>query len=139
MIRELINSDYNMFLKLINKFRTTYFTKEQFINLLNTLKTQNNIIYVYEVDNIIIGTVKLIIETKFIFNISYVGHIEDIFIDEKYRNMNIGKKLVDHSVNIAKKKKCYKIICVCLDDVKNFYLKCGFELRGNFMSKLIKL
>lgn len=132
MIRELINSDYNMFLELINKFRTTYFTKEQFIQLLNTLKTQNNIIYVYEIDGIIIGT-------KFIFNISYVGHIEDIFIDEKYRNMNIGKKLVEHCVNIAKNKECYKIICVCLDDVKNFYLKCGFELRGNFMSKLIKL
>ena len=131
MIRELINSDYNMFLELINKFRTTYFTKEQFIQLLNTLKTQNNIIYVYEIDGIIIGT-------KFIFNISYVGHIEDIFIDEKYRNMNIGKKLVEHCVNIAKNKECYKIICVCLDDVKNFYLKCGFELRGNFMSKLIK-
>ena len=82
--------------------RTTYFTKEQFINLLNTLKTQNNIIYVYEIDGIIIGTVKLIIETS-IFNISYVGHIEDIFIDEKYRNMNIGKKLVEHLCKCSKK------------------------------------
>lgn len=137
MIRELNINDYSMFLELIDKFRTTYFTKEQFINLLKSKKIQDNIIYVYEIDGIIIGTVKLMIETKFIFNISYVAHIEDLFIDENYRNLNIGKKLVKHCINIAKNKNCYKIISVCLDNVKNFYLKCDFELRGNFMSQLL--
>ena len=137
MIRELNINDYSMFLELINKFRTTYFTKEQFINLLKSQKIKDNIIYIYEIDGKIIGTVKLMIETKFIFNISYVAHIEDIFIDENYRNLNIGKKLVKHCINIAKNKNCYKIICVCLDNVKKFYLKCDFELRGNFMSQLL--
>ena len=102
------------------------------------MKNNMTFIYVYEVDNKIIGTVKLIIETKFIFNISYVAHIEDIFVDEEYRKINVGKKLVQYCINKAEDYNCYKIICVCLNNVKDFYSKLDFETRGFFMSKLIK-
>ena len=137
LIREINEDDYGEFLNLISKFRETYFNKKDFLYILKKMKDNNTLIYVYELNNKIIGTVKLIIETKFIFNISYVAHIEDIVVCEEYRKKNIGKNLIKHCVNIANKYNCYKIICVCSHDVKNFYLKCDFEERGLFMSKLL--
>lgn len=137
MIRKLLKSDYNNYLKLINKFRNTNFTQTQFEEVLTNLENTNNFIWVYEYDNILIGTAKLIVETKFIFNISYVAHIEDVFVDNDYRNKNIGKSMVLHLINEANKFNCYKIICVCLEETTNFYIKCGLEKRGCFMSKLL--
>lgn len=136
-MREINENDYEDFLILINKFRKTYFTKESFLKTLIKLKNSNNFIYVYELDNKIIASVKLIIETKFIFNISYVAHIEDIIVDDKYRNLGIGKKLINKCIEESKKHNCYKIICGCSENNKSFYIKCGLENRGYFMSKLI--
>ena len=137
MIRELNFNDYEEFLNLISTFRETYFSKEEFKNILDKMKNNMTKIFVYEHEKKIIGTVKLLIETKFIFNISYVGHIEDICVYKEYRNKNIGKNLINKCVDICKSFNCYKVICVCSSDVKNFYLKCNFEERGHFMSKLI--
>lgn len=137
MIRKLLKSDYNNYLKLINKFRKTNFTQTQFEEVLTNLENTNNFIWVYEYDNILIGTAKLIVETKFTFNISYVAHIEDVFVDNDYRNKNIGKSMVLHLINEANKFNCYKIIYVCSEETTNFYIKCGLEKRGCFMSKLL--
>ena len=137
MIRKITINDYDNYLLLINKFRKTYFTQEQFQNTLIKLQNNNNFIWIYEYDNKIIATSTLIIQTKFIFNISYVGMIEDVFVEENYRNLGIGKKMILYLIKEAKKYNCYKIICVCLEYNKNFYIKCNFEHRGNFMSKLL--
>ena len=137
LIKELNKYHYKDFLVLMNQFRKTYFTENDFLQTLENLKKLNNFIYVYELDNKIIGSIKLIIETKFIFNISNVAHIEDLIVDEKYRNLGIGKKLINKCIEKSKEYNCYKIICVCLEDTKEFYIKCGLEYRGCFMSKLL--
>ena len=137
MLRLLKNTDYINFLNLINKFRNTYFTEVEFKTVLEKLENNNTFIWVYEYNNKLISTAKLIIETKFIFNISYVGHIEDVFVEQEYRQKNIGKTIILKLIEQAIQKKCYKIICVCNNDNKIFYEKCGLENRGSFMSKLL--
>ena len=136
-IELLKKNNYRDFLVLMNKFRKTYFTENDFIQTLENLKKSNNFIYIYKLNNKIIGSIKLIIETKFIFNISNVAHIEDVIVDEKYRNLGIGKKLINKCMEESKKNNCYKIIAVCSEDNKQFYIKCGLEHRGCFMSKLL--
>ena len=45
MIRKLLKSDYNNYLKLINKFRNTNFTQTQFEEVLTNLENTNNFIF----------------------------------------------------------------------------------------------
>lgn len=96
-------------------------------------KNPNHLIYVLE-DEWIIGCGTLLIEPKFIHNGQSVGHIEDIVIDKKYRNLGLGKKLIDFLINKAKELECYKVILDCSDEHVIFYEKTGFVKKGNQMS-----
>lgn len=75
----------------------------------------------------IIGCGTLILETKFIHNLSSVAHIEDVCIDKHFQSLGYGKILLNYLENIARKEKCYKIILNCSDKNIPFYEKCGFE------------
>jgi glucosamine-phosphate N-acetyltransferase len=78
-------------------------------------------------------------ETKFIFNISKVGHIEDICVKSQYRNKGFGKLMVKHLVDLAKNNTCYKVVLECSEENSHFYEKCNFEKRGLQMSQLLNL
>jgi len=136
-VRNLQLSDYNSFFKLINNFRETTFTNEQFESTFKLI-TQNSDIIVFEYNNELIGTGTIIYEYKFIFNICCLGHIEDVCIREDYRNKGLGKLIITELIKVAKNKKCYKVTLDCSDSNKIFYEKCNFERRGNQMSILIR-
>ena len=87
-------------------------------------------IYVAYINDKIVGTVTLLIEDKIIHDGSKVGHIEDVVVHSDYRRLNIGKLLINHCVNIAKEKGCYKVILDCDEDNILFYEKCGFKTKG---------
>jgi glucosamine-phosphate N-acetyltransferase len=60
-----------------------------------------------------------------------VGQIEDVMIDENYRNKGIGKKIIDKLTHIALNDfKCYKVILNCLNNNIEFYEKCNFYNSG---------
>jgi len=126
------------FLELLNQFRptATKMSKDQFDVIYNKINLTGSV-HVLKIDNIIIGSGTLFIEQKFIFNGSKCGHIEDIIVDNMYRNKGYGKMLVEHLIKCAIVQKCYKIVLSCSDDVQEFYTKCGFEKRGNNMSMLL--
>ena len=134
MIRHIDNIDYNNFIKLIN-ININIDTYKLFISNLNL---NRHIIVLYEKDNKIIGTGSLLIEPKLTYNISYLGHIENIFVDEKYRNKGIGKQIVSYLVNYASDKLCYRIDLACEDKLINFYKGLGFDKQLICMSMLIK-
>ena len=50
----------------------------------------NMVIRVIEMDNRIVATATLFLEPKFIHNLGYVGHIEDVVVDSAYRGAIIG-------------------------------------------------
>ena len=128
-IRILNKDDYSQYFDLINIFRKTYFTKEDFLN--NLLKINNNSnIWVIELNNKLIATGTLLYEYKFIHNISKIAHIEDICVDNNYRGKNYGKILTKHLIDEAKKENCYKVTLYCKEDLENFYKSCNMEKNG---------
>jgi len=137
IIRLLNNNDYEKYLELINEFRPTKFTFEEYKNTLNNINKSSEI-WIIELDNELIGTGTVIYEHKFIFNISKVAHIEDICVKEKFRKNGYGKIIVDYLTKKALENNCYKVVLECSETIVNFYKKCNFEKRGLQMSMLLK-
>ena len=110
---------------------------KKFINIISCLNDNHNI-YIFQVDNKIVGMITLLIESKLIYNGKKVGHIEDLVIDKKYRSKGIATKLIEYVLDISKKNNCYKVIlnCNASSDIENlirFYNKNGFNRAGIFM------
>ena len=108
------------------------FSFDLFSKLCSSLHSDYRIICCFYNDieagtQIMVGMGTLLIEHKLIHNGSCVGHIEDIVVDGKYRNMKFGKKIIDELVNIAKEKQAYKVILNCNEEKIGFYQKCGFH------------
>lgn len=135
IIRKLTQTDYNKYLVMINEFRTTVFTEEQFIETLKYIGPFSEI-WVIEKDDEIIATGTIIYEKKLIFNNGKLAHIEDVCVKEKYRKFGFGKIIVNHLMNEAKERDCYKVTLVCNESNIRFYEKCGMEMRGVQMSQL---
>ena len=135
-IRKLDENDYDNYLILINMFRQSYFTKDQFRNVLKNLN--NNDIWIIEMDNKIIATGTILYETKFIHNICKLAHLEDICIHEEYRSKKFGIILMKHLINESKKNNCYKISLYCKEDLENFYKKVGFQKNNIEMNLYLK-
>ena len=92
-------------------------------------------------NNKVVGTASLFIEKKFIHKLSSVGHIEDVVVDNMYRNSGIGKVIIENLIEEAMVNNCYKIILNCSKQKVEFYKKCGFnetnvEMSKYFISKL---
>jgi glucosamine-phosphate N-acetyltransferase len=136
IIKKLQKKDYLEYLNLINDFRSTNFTKEEFEENLDKINI-NSDIWVIELDNKLICTSTIIYETKFIFNICKAAHIEDVCTKKEFRGMGYGKKLIEHLINEAIQNNCYKINLVCNKDTSYFYKCSNFEERGVHMSYLI--
>jgi len=135
-IRRLDIKDYDRYLPLINEFRSTIFSKDDFTDFLNSLP-KNIQIWIIENDETIVATGTLIIEPKLIFNITKLAHIEDICVLTKYRKQKFGSIIVKHLIKVAKEEKCYKVSLTCSDKVSKFYLSNGFEERGLQCSQLL--
>ena len=89
-IRPINNNDYEKYIQLIN----ISISKSCFDDFINNVLSDLHIIYVLEKNNNIIGTGTLYIEKKLTYNISKMGHIENIFIDENHRGKGYGEKIV---------------------------------------------
>jgi len=134
IIRELTNNDFNEFLKLINEFKKTTFDISVFNTVLNLIN-RTSTIWIIELNNQLIATATIIYEYKFIHNISICAHVEDVCVSEKYRGHNYGEILINHIINEAIGKGCYKIMLDCNDDNYKFYKKCELEKKGLHMVK----
>lgn len=134
--RKLNENDYDNFHRLINDFRETTFTLQQFQDVFSKINTTSDVI-VLEYNNILIATGTIIYEYKFIFNICCLAHIEDVCVKKDMRNMGYGKIIINKLITLAKEKKCYKISLDCSDLNCKFYEKCNFEKRGNQMCILL--
>jgi glucosamine-phosphate N-acetyltransferase len=133
-VRPLNETDYELYLPLINSFRETNFSKNIFKEILDKINNNNSTIWIIEEGDKIIGSGTLLYEYKFIRNISKCAHIEDIIISKEYRSKQYGKKLIQHLIQEAQKNDCYKIILNCNNELEHFYNKCGLNNNGISMS-----
>jgi len=58
-------------------------------------------------------------------------------VKEDWRKKGLGKQIMFHLMDEAKKQKCYKICLVCSKENEPFYVSCHFEERGVQMSYLL--
>ena len=128
------NTDYKQYLYLINQFRSTTFTLQEYTNLLTKIEN-NSSIWVVEYNNELIGTATILYEYKFIHNIVKLAHIEDVCISQTYRNKGIGILLINHVLHEADKEKCYKVTLDCDESLEKFYRNAGLEHTGIQMTK----
>ena len=80
-----------------------------------------------EVDGNIVGTGTLLIEAKMTYNTCFLGHIENIYIDENNRNKSFGKNIIAFLIDYATKFGCYRIDLLCIDELCEYYGKIGFH------------
>ncbi|KAK9867712.1 hypothetical protein WJX84_008139 [Apatococcus fuscideae] len=85
----------------------------------------------------IVGTASLLIERKFIRGCSKAGHIEDVVVDASYRGQQLGRRLIEALVAMARTIGCYKVILDCAKDNADFYTKCSFEEKGVEMAQYL--
>lgn len=138
IIRELKKDDFKGYISLINEFRPIglEINQDTFEDIYDII-FKNSIIFVIEKDSNIIGTSKLIIEQKFIHNLSKYGYIEDVIINSNYRGQNYGTKIINHIVNYCKENNFYKLTLTCKEDLIPFYEKNNFEVYQVHMSQLL--
>lgn len=139
-IRQLSNNDYykdyfQLLSQLSNSPIPDYNDFKLQLSIINN--NPNHFIYVIEKNNKMIGSITLLIEPKFIHGIKNVGHIEDVIIDNNYRNLKLGKLLIDYCIHQCKKLDCYKIILNCKKELITYYKKYNFDNKNIEMSLYI--
>lgn len=103
----------------------------KFIDNLNNF--HQIIIIIDKYTNKLIGSATILIENKLFHNVSKIGHIDDVVIDNKYKGIGLGKDIVLHMTGLAKSMGCYKVILDCSDNNLGFYIKTGYQRYGNKM------
>lgn len=138
MIRELKKTDRKEYIELINSFRPleTSISEEKFNEIYDDI-FKRDIIFVYEIDDVIVGTAKLLIEQKYIHNLSKYGRIEDVIIKDECRNKGIGSQMIKYIINYCKKYNFFKVSLSCSPDLIKFYEKNNLEIYQTNMSRLL--
>ncbi len=135
-VRQLKEEDlFNGFLESLDFLRkASDINQEKAKKILEKIQSNpNHLIFVAIFDSKVVGSTTLIIEPKFIHKGGLVGHVEDVVVTKEKRGLGIGEKLIEFSLEYAKKAGCYKTILDCTDDVKQFYEKIGFKRHANAM------
>ena len=55
-------------------------------------------------------------------------------VDENYRELKIGSKLIEHVKNRSIEKNCAKCTLTCSKEIYSFYLKNNFQEKGIHMT-----
>lgn len=138
MIIERLSSahDHIQYLDLLNQLtRAPRVDKDAFQERLSWITSNpNHHIFIMRTENIIFASITVLIEPKFIRNLSLVAHIEDVVILNEFRGKGHGRAIVEHAVNYAKEQGCYKVILDCGEDKVPFYYKTGFVCNGSQMA-----
>jgi len=133
---------YKGFINLLKQLTTTDdILYNNFLDIFNSLQISTPIYeiktYVIEDEKCkkIIATGTIMICQKFIHECGKVAYIEDIVVDENYRNFGYGKKILELLKEIAENRKCYKIILNCSEYNEKYYEKLGFSKKNIQMAK----
>ena len=131
MLRRAKQKDLEKLLKLLYQLspsKNGKIIKRQREIFKTILNTNSQEIIVYESNNgALIGTITLLKRENLTHKARPVAYIENVVVDEQYRNKGIGIQLVKKAIKIAKKWNCYKIILTCKPELINFYGKLNFK------------
>ena len=125
-----LSTIFNIYSELTQSKAIPYNT---FKNIIISLP-DNHEIYVCKYNNYPAGLITLITEKKLIHGGSLVGHIEDLAVHRDYKNMSIGKTLLNYCIDKCRISGCYKLILNCNEQLKTYYEKNSFIDTGFFMT-----
>ncbi|MDD5731387.1 MAG: GNAT family N-acetyltransferase [Patescibacteria group bacterium] len=139
--------DFQKYLIKIDTWNFLKFDKEYkekaVEELLKNVREKQGKIYLAKSDDKVIGYIAgYIVPDKENFEIYpwKRGYVDELYLEEKYRNQRIGKKLLEKIEKYFKVKKCDNIGLNALAANKKaikFYDKQGFEQRSLFFSKAL--
>lgn len=137
-IIENIKEQYFWLLSELTK--TIYIETPLFVKNIEKISKMGSIIIGYignpNDDNFeLIASGTIIIEPKIIREGKNVGHIEDIVVSKIMRGKGIAQVILNMLKNYAREKNCYKVILDCENDVKDVYIKNGFNVKGIQMAE----
>lgn len=119
------------------------FTYNTFTDYICRLPKLNSVLLVMEVNKIIKGSCKVILEPKLVFG-TYVCHVEDVVVRKECRGQGIGTQMLQLVIDWCRKNKwdddirVYKIRLGCKETLEKFYKQSGFTRAGNDMVCYIK-
>jgi glucosamine-phosphate N-acetyltransferase len=138
---DIIESIKEQYLLLLSELTSTgYIETSLFIKNIERISEIGTIIVgvVYDSSNNnieIIASGTIIIEPKIIREGKNVGHIEDIVVAKHMRGKDISSKIINILKLFARESNCYKVILDCNEEVKNVYIKNGFNVKGIQMAE----
>lgn len=139
LTQELLQSHRDSFFATLrNLTQAEDIPLERSQEILQQINSQWKYLYVaVHEDGNIVGHASLMIEQKFIRSGALAAHVEDVVTREGYQWQGIASALMQHLVQIAKEKKCYKIILDCEEHLTWYYEKFGFVHKGSFMNQYL--
>eukprot|EP00760_Papus_ankaliazontas_P023160 PhM_4_TR1960/c1_g1_i1/m.96284/K00621/GNPNAT1, GNA1; glucosamine-phosphate N-acetyltransferase len=130
LFRELSVNDYSRGpLELLSKLTSVGdVTEEQFISQVKLSQRLGKYTLVAVHDDRVVAMAAVIIEPKLTRNCGFVGHIEDVVVDDAFRGTGLGREVIDRVCEYGfVDGRCYKIILDCAESNQGFYEKCGFQ------------
>ena len=129
-----ITIEYFELLQQLSIILLNDFNEDNNNNFFNSLNENHQIYVIEELDNKkIIGSGTIWIEPKLIRNYGRVAHLEDIVIDNKFRGLGLGKKMVETLIKVSQDNNCYKCVLNCEPSLHTFYQYVGFVKYGKHM------
>lgn len=118
--------NYLELLSQLSKLNPKHINYENFCLHYDKLNSQ---VYVIRIRDKVVATGSIFFEKKFIHNCGTLAHIEDIVVDEEYRNIGLCRKMLEFLKELAKEYNCYRIILNCNENMVKFYEKFDFKLK----------
>lgn len=105
-IRKILLKDLDEIFKLLNQLYENKLNYEKFKEIYKMKLDDKNSYYIVAIENNkIIGVLTSELQIK-LHRANKQSFIEDLIVDENYRNRGIGKALLQNAVNYAKNNNC---------------------------------
>jgi N-acetylglutamate synthase-like GNAT family acetyltransferase len=136
-IRNATNNDYNFIYKLAKKLATSFEINEnKFKNIYPKIIADKNIsLIVAEINDQIVGYCLAFHHLTF-YATGNVTWIEEIIVDENFRQKGIGSKLMQEIEKSAKLMNS-KLIALATRRSSGFYKKSNYEESATYFRKLL--
>ncbi|MFD0676040.1 MULTISPECIES: GNAT family N-acetyltransferase [unclassified Paenibacillus] len=131
-----LQDEQQMFV-IANKLATSFVVNENdFKKIYSSLLEDGNVdIYVADIESKLIGYVLAFHHNTFYAN-GLVTWVEELYVEEEYRGIKIGKALMQLIENAGKKRNT-KLIALATRRASNFYEAIGYEKSATYYKKTI--
>ena len=131
MIRNAVYEDKEEIYRLTNLLEDTILNHDSFMKIFDEC-FEKDLIYVYEMDQRIIAFIHTRFTSQFA-RASCIAEIQELIVEEGYRNKGIGKALLDKTVDYCREKQIGIIEVLSSTfrkDAHRFYENNGFDKTG---------